>query len=116
MKTAKSVNEYIARSPKAAQARLRAVRAAIKSAAPKAEESVSYGMPYYAYKGRLAYFGLFKRHIGLYVPRVVGQHKRELKGFVMTNATVRLPLDRKLPVAVIKKLVRARVKMNEATK
>src|SRR5208337_1134285 len=66
-KTAKSVDEYISAAPKEVRARLREVRAAIRQAAPTARESISYRIPYYDYKGRLAWFGLQKAHIGLYV-------------------------------------------------
>jgi uncharacterized protein YdhG (YjbR/CyaY superfamily) len=117
MKTAKDVDSYIKSSPKETQAKLRELRRAIKSAAPAAAERISYGMPYYHYKGRLAYFGLAKAHIGFYIPTpVVAEHKKELEGYHAAGATVRFPFDRKLPVALIKKLVRARMKKNDAAK
>ncbi len=117
MKKAKDVDEYIAKAPKEVRGKLKELRAIIKSAAPKAEERISYGMPYYAYKGRLAYFQLWKKHIGLYVPTpVIEEHESELKDYEAAKATVRFPLDKKLPVALIKKLVKARVKKNEAGK
>lgn len=117
MKKAKSVDEYIARAPKEVRGKLKDIRAAIKSAAPKAEERISYGMPYYDYNGRVAYFRLAKAHIGLYIPPpVIEEHKSELKGYGTTKATIRLPLEAMLPIALIKKLVKARVKWNEAKK
>ena len=113
----KSVDAYIAAAPKEVQSKLRELRTAIREAAPTAEERISYSMPYYGYKGRLAYFATFKNHIGLYVPTpVIEEHKGELKGYETAKATVRFPLDKKLPVALIKKLIRARVKKNEAKK
>lgn len=116
MKKAKSVEAYIAATPKAHQPKLRQVRAAIRKAAPKAEEKISYGMPYYGYKGRLAYFALMKNHIGLYIPPpILRQHAKELKKYsTSASATVRFPLDKKLPLALIAKLVKARMKYNEA--
>jgi uncharacterized protein YdhG (YjbR/CyaY superfamily) len=114
-KRAKDVDEYISSAPKEVQGKLREVRAAIREAAPTARESISYRMPYYDYKGRMAWFGLQKAHIGLYVrPPVIEEHKKELAGYVTTKSAVHLPLDRKLPTALIKKLVRARMKMNDA--
>src|SRR5262245_36711551 len=111
---AKDVDAYISTAPKAAQAKLRQLRKLIKESAPAAAERISYGMPYYHYKGRVAYFSFWKSHIGLYVPTpVLAEHKNELKGYETTKATVRLPLDERLPVALIKKLIQARVKMNE---
>ena len=110
----KSVDDYIAAADPAVRRKLKALRAAIRAVAPNAEERLSYGMPYYAYKGRLAYFAAFKEHIGLYVPSpVVAQHKQELRGYKTALATVQLPLDEKLPIALIKKLIRARRKLNE---
>ena len=116
MKTApKNVDEYIARAPKEVRGKLVELRAAIREAAPTAVESISYGIPYYDYKGRLAWFGLAKTHIGLYIrPPIVEEHKSELEGYETTKSTVRFPLDKRLPIALIKKLVKARMKKNEA--
>jgi uncharacterized protein YdhG (YjbR/CyaY superfamily) len=112
---AKNVDEYISAAPRQVQDKLREVRAAIKEAAPAAHESISYRMPYYNYKGRLAWFGLHKAHIGLYVrPPVIEEYKNELVGYETTKSAVRLPLDKKIPVLLIKKLVKARMKKNEA--
>jgi uncharacterized protein YdhG (YjbR/CyaY superfamily) len=97
------------------QKKLREVRAAIKEAAPNAKESISYRMPYYDYKGRLAWFGLHKEHIGLYLrPPVIEEHRRELAGYETTKSAVHLPLDKMIPVPLIKELVRARMKKNDA--
>ncbi len=114
-KTTKDVDAYIAAAPKGPQAKLVELRKIIKATARKADERISYGMPYYGYKGPLAYFGLWKAHIGLYIPTpVIEEHKRELEAYETTNATVRFPLDKKLPIALIRKLVMARMKKNEA--
>jgi len=108
------VDEYISAAPKEVQGRLREVRAAIREAAPAAHESISYRMPYYEYKGRLAWFGLQSAHIGVYLrPPVIEEHKNELAGYGTTKSAVHLPLDRKIPVPLIKKLVKARMKKNE---
>lgn len=56
----KNVERYIAAAPPAARGMLRQLQGAIQSAAPQAEEKISYGMPYYEYKGRLAYFAAFR--------------------------------------------------------
>lgn len=60
------VDAYIAAAPAPAQPLLRTLRAIVKSEAPSAEEGLSYGMPYYEYHGRLAYFAVHKTHIGVY--------------------------------------------------
>jgi uncharacterized protein YdhG (YjbR/CyaY superfamily) len=109
-----NVDEYIAQAPKEVQAKLQELRTTIKSTAPGAEERISYGMPYYYYKGRLVYFQLWKKHIGFYVPTpVVEEHKSELQGYETTDATIRFPLDEELPLALIKTLVEARVRKND---
>ena len=102
----KAVDAYIAAAPKAAQPRLRQLRKLIKEAAPQAEERLSYGMPYYDYRGRLIYYSAFKNHIGVYPVGEAAQHK-ELSKFI--------PLDQPMPVDLIRKLVEARVRKNEAT-
>jgi uncharacterized protein YdhG (YjbR/CyaY superfamily) len=108
------VEGYIRAAPKAAQAKLREVRKAILDAAPEASESISYRIPYYSYKGRLAWFGIFKGHIGLFVrPPVLEEHEGELNGYTMTKSSLHLPLDRAIPVSLVKKLVRAAAKKNE---
>ena len=114
MKPAKNVDEYIAQAPKEVQEKLQELRTVIRTTAPGAEERISYGMPYYHYKGRLVYFRLWKNHIGFYVPTpVVEEHKSELKGYETTEATIRFPLGEKLPLDLIKKLVQARVRKND---
>jgi len=112
---AKTVDEYIASAPVDVQKKLREIRKIIKSIAPDAEEKMSYGMPYFGYKGRLAYFSFTKTHVGLYVmPPVVQDHRKELAGYSTSTATVRFPLDKELPVKLVEKLVKAGVKNNEA--
>jgi uncharacterized protein YdhG (YjbR/CyaY superfamily) len=110
----KNVDEYIVSAPKEAQAKLREIRRIIMSAAPKAEEKISYGMPYYGYYGRLAYFRLNKNHLGLYIPPpVIAEHKKEVKGYGTSISAIRFPLDEKIPTSLIKKLIKARMKLNE---
>jgi len=113
-KTPKDVDAYISAAPAGVRGKLKELRATIRKTIPDAEERISYRMPYYAYKGRLAYFAAFKKHVGLYVPPpVIEEHKSELKDYETAKATVRFPIDRPLPVALIKKLVKARAKKNE---
>jgi len=112
---ARAVDAYIQAAGGVARKKLREVRSAIKEVAPEARESISYGIPYYDYRGRLVWFGLYTNHIGLYIrPPVIHEHRRELKGYVTTKSAVHFPLEREIPVSLVKKLVRARMKMNEA--
>jgi uncharacterized protein YdhG (YjbR/CyaY superfamily) len=115
MKTPATVDAYIASFPKEIQAKLRQLRSTILEAAPDARESISYRMPYYSCNGRLAYFSGFKNHIGLYIPTpVIEEHEKELKAYVTAKATVRFPIDKAIPVRLVKKLVRARLMLNRA--
>jgi uncharacterized protein YdhG (YjbR/CyaY superfamily) len=112
-----TVDEYIAAAPTEVQPKLKELRALIQKTAAGAEERVSYGMPYYHYKGRLAYFSYWKSHIGLYVPTpVLAEHKHEMAGYETSSATVRFPLHKKLPATLIKTLIKARMSKNEASK
>lgn len=111
----KDVDAYIAAAPKEVRRKLQQLRSAIKSTAPAAVERISYGMPFYAYKGRLAYFRAWKAHIGLYIPTpVIAEHTSELGAYETTSATLRLPISKSIPVALIRRLVKARMKKNEA--
>jgi len=115
MKSApKTVDEYIAAAPKEVRRKLEAVRAAIQEAAPGAKESISYRIPHYSLNGRLAWFGLFKEHIGLFIrPPVLEEHRNILKGYAMTKSSLHIPLDGRTPTTTVKRLVRAAVKKNE---
>jgi uncharacterized protein YdhG (YjbR/CyaY superfamily) len=106
--SAKEIVAYISRAPRSVQGKLRELRSAIKEVAPDANESISYRMPYYSYKGRLAWFALMKNHIGLYLrPPIIAEHKRELTAYKTTKSAIHFALDKKLPISLIKKLVRA---------
>ncbi len=105
------VDAYIAAAPTAAQPQLRLLRAAIRSVAPKATEKMSYGIPFYEYgarpntfASRLVYFAAQKKHIAIYP---AGDAKG-LEQFLTERSTLRFPLDRPLPMAEIKALVKRR--------
>lgn len=107
------VDAYIAAALEPARAHLRALRKVIREEAPGAEEVFSYRMPSYTYLGKLMYFAAFKSHIGLYP---VGNTDRHLgmKEYMTGKGTYQFPLSKPLPVAQIRRLVRTRVKENEA--
>ena len=89
------------------------LRSIIKELAPEAEEKISYGMPGYMLNGMLVYFAGYEKHIGLYaMPSAVSAFKDELTKFKTSKGTVQLPLDKKLPVTLIKKMIRYRIKEN----
>jgi uncharacterized protein YdhG (YjbR/CyaY superfamily) len=113
---ARSVSEYLKTAPKAARPKLVQLRAIVKATVPQAEEGISYKMPYYKYHGALVGFAAFKDHIGFFPGSIVKEFKRELEGFETARGSVRFPLDKPLPAALIKKLLKARMKRNEDKK
>ncbi len=94
------------------------VRAAIRSAVPpEATEAISYGMPAFKYKGVLVWFAAFSNHCSLFPgSSVIEAFKNELKGFSTSKGTIHFPVDKPLPAALVKKLVKARVAQNEQKK
>ena len=117
MEKAKDVDEYIESAPKEVQGKLREIRKVIREVAPTAKESISYEMPFYDYKGRLVWFANMKTYVGLYLrPPIIEEHKRELAVYKTTKSAIHFPLDKELPIPLIKELVKARMKMNEAEK
>ena len=112
------VDEYIARCPKEAQGDLAKVRAAIRAAVPRATERTDYfQMPGYSYPGLDYYDGMFawfsfkKPHIRLHVPpSVIQEHRKELAGYATTKAIVSFPMDKPVPMTLVKKLVKASLK------
>ena len=107
------IDEYISTFPKNVQATLEALRQAIKEAAPNAEEAISYQMPAFRLNGVLVYFAAFKNHIGFYpTSSGVAEFKKELSQYEVSKGTIRFPLDKPIPLDLIKKIVKYRVKEN----
>lgn len=114
MKKISTVDAYIAAAPKPAQVMLKELRSAIKSVAPTAEEKISYAMPYFGYKGRLIYYSAFKKHIGVYaMGPAMNAYAKEVTPYRTSLSTLQFPIGTKLPIPLIKKLVKAQMKANE---
>jgi uncharacterized protein YdhG (YjbR/CyaY superfamily) len=110
---ANDVAAYIAAAPPKARPALRQMRKVIKETAPKATEAISYGMPYYSLNGRLIYFALMRDWVGLYaLGRAKARYAKELKPYLSGVSTARFPLDRPLPVGLIRKIVKERIAEN----
>ncbi|MGZ6004741.1 MAG: iron chaperone [Candidatus Saccharimonadales bacterium] len=110
---AKSVDEYIALQPPAAQKPLRQLRQLIRQSAPDAKEKLSYGLPYYYLNGRLVYFGGFKNHISLFpLKSGITAFQKQLQSYQTSAGTVKFPLDKPLPLELIKKIIDYRVEQN----
>ncbi len=119
MKKATSVEEYLAAVPEPARSTLNKVRAAIRAAAPaEATEGLSYGMPAFKLKKPLAGYAAYAGHCS-YFPMsggVTETLKSELKGYETSKGGIRFPLDKPLPAALVKKLVKARMAEIEGKK
>lgn len=116
MKTVKAANvdEYIAGFPKEIQKLLKQVRSTIKKAAPRAEEGIGYGMPAYKLnKKPLVYFAGYENHIGFYAtPTGHKAFVKELSTYKQGKGSVQFPVDEPMPLALITKIVKFRVKEN----
>ena len=109
----KDVNSYLMQIDPAIRTKLKTLRAVIKKAVPAAEEKLSYGMPYYHFHGRLAYFASFKDHYSFFVMKhVLIKHDKEVKKYKTGAATLRFANDKDVPVRLITKLLKYGAKVN----
>ena len=108
------IDAYIAMQPEESIPALTQLRQIIKSVAPDAEEVISYNMPAFKYHGMLVGFAEAKQHYGFYpwTGRTVEQFKDELINYKTSKGAIQFPKDRPLPVALIKKIVKQRIKDN----
>jgi uncharacterized protein YdhG (YjbR/CyaY superfamily) len=105
-----SITEYINAAPKDAQKKLREMRACIRKAAPGAEESLKWGMPAFSYRRILVIFGAFKHHIGFYpTSSAMRAFADDLSKFATAKGSVQFPLEKPLPLPLIRKIVAVRV-------
>jgi uncharacterized protein YdhG (YjbR/CyaY superfamily) len=107
------VDDYLAALSEDKRAALERLRRAIRAAAPRAEECISYRLPAFRLDGRmLVWFGASANHCAFYPGAVVEAHKNDLKDFDTRKGTVRFQPDQPIPVAIVRKLVRARIAKN----
>jgi uncharacterized protein YdhG (YjbR/CyaY superfamily) len=111
---ATNIDNYILNQPASAHASLEKLRQTIKAAAPEAEEVISYGMPSFKYHGMLVGFAAAKEHYGFYPwnSTTIDEFKEDLKPFGTSKGAIRFPAEKPLPIALIKKIVKARMKEN----
>lgn len=111
MKKPNAVLEYIESFPKDTQRRMKQIRACIKAAAPDAKEDLKWSMPSYSYRRILVMFAGFKNHIGFYpTPSAIKAFAKDLKDFKTSKGAIQFPHDKPLPIALVKKITRYRVK------
>ena len=111
----KTIDAYISAWPVNIQELLQQVRTAIRENAPTASETISYGIPTFTLNGNLVHFAAFKNHIGFYPgPSGIEAFPNQLSTYVSAKGSVQFPYDRPLPLELISKIVKYRVKENKA--
>ena len=108
-----TVDEYIQSFPMEVQKVLQGLRAAIREAAPAAEERIRYQIPTYFLAGNLVHFAAWKHHVGFYPqPSGLQQFDKELADYSRSKGSVQFPLGEPLPLDLIQRIVRFRVSEN----
>lgn len=112
MKQYKTISEYIAPEPKEVRAQLQLIRKTIQKAAPQCVEAIRYGMPTFRLlEKNLIHFAIFNTHYGLYPgSEAIVIFRKELAKYDCSKGTIRLPLDKKVPLSLISKIVKFRIK------
>ena len=112
---AKNVDEYLKRLPDDQRDVLQKLREVIRTTAPKAEEMISYHIPGYKYHGPLVFFAAYKKHCSLFAVNKNMQHifEKELKPYSKTGSTIHFTPENPLPAALVKKIIKTRMKENE---
>ncbi len=106
-----SIDDYIAQFPEEVQARLEEIRALIRNEVPEAEEAMKYQIPTFVWHGNLVHFAAFKNHIGLYpTSSGIEAFQEELSKYTIGKGSIQFPLEKPIPLGLIRKIVRFRVK------
>jgi len=107
----KNFDEYLAAVPESSRSALNQIRAAIRSAAPRdATETISYGIPAFKQKKIIVWYAAFSDHCSLFpTAAIIDAFEKDLQGFSTSKGTIQFPINKPMPIALIKKLVKARV-------
>jgi uncharacterized protein YdhG (YjbR/CyaY superfamily) len=107
----KTITEYINAAPEEARKKLREMRACIRVSAPGAQESLKWGMPAFSYRRILVTFAAHKHHIGFYpTSSAVRAFANDLSKFATARGSIQFPLDKPLPLPLIRKITVFRVR------
>lgn len=107
----KNTDEYIASFSDEVQQKLKAIRKTIVKEIPLATEKISYGMPTYHISKNIIHFAAYKNHIGLYPgPDAITAFQNELKGYKTSKGAIQIPINKEIPLDLIKEIVRYGVK------
>jgi uncharacterized protein YdhG (YjbR/CyaY superfamily) len=111
--TFETIDSYIAMQPEEVRGLLEAIRQSIKTAAPQAEEGISYQMPVFKYYGALVYFAVYKNHIGFYpTGSGIKAFQKEISIYKNSKGAVQFPLDKPIPHDLITKIVQFKINEN----
>ena len=106
-----TVTEYISAAPKGTQKKLREMRACVRASAPGSTERLKWGMPAYSHRRILVTFAGFQHHIGFNpTPSAVQEFADDLTAFVTAKGSIQFPLDKPLPLSLIRKITAFRVR------
>lgn len=109
-----TIEEYIEAAPGESREKLWELHACIRAAAPGAKEGLKWSMPSYSYQKILVTFAVFAHHIGFYpMPSAINAFAKSLTKYKTASGSVQFPLDKKLPLALIRKIVKFRVKESQ---
>jgi len=105
------IDEYIEKFPLDIQEKLTILRKSVKNVIPDCEETIKYSIPTFTLKNKnIIHFAGYKNHIGLYpTPNVINLFCDELRGYKVSKGAIQLPLDDKLPIDLIEKIIKSRV-------
>jgi uncharacterized protein YdhG (YjbR/CyaY superfamily) len=106
-----TIDDYIRNAPEEVREILEKMRAAVREAAPGAEEAIRYGMPTFRLHGHnLVHFAAFQHHIGFYpIPSGIEAFRKELSSYKQGKGSVQFPLEKPVPFDLVKKIVKFRV-------
>ena len=108
-----TIDEYISTFPQKIQDILQKLRQTIRESAPNSEETINYQIPTFKLNGNLVHFAAYKNHIGFYpTPSAINEFREQLSEYEMAKGSVKFPLNKPLPIELIKEIVKFRVKEN----
>ena len=114
MQSHDNIDGYIESFPASIQQLLGTVRKTIQQTVPEAKEAMKYGIPTFTLGGNLVHFAAFKNHIGLYpAPSAILAFKDELAEYNTSKGAIQFPIDKPLPLSLIRRIVEFRVKETE---
>jgi uncharacterized protein YdhG (YjbR/CyaY superfamily) len=115
MNDPKDIDDYIRNESASIQKILRTVRSLVKKTAPKASEKIAWGMPTFYLEGNLLHFAAFQNHMSIFPGAdAIVYFKKELVRYTTSKGTIQIPYDEKIPVALVKKIVKFCMKRNLA--